>query len=85
MRQQLSHRTKNYTLRSNADWLAISSDNSLIMLSESYVARYHDKQRNRLLRRKPIPNDRVSEDGASFGGPSESASYQKIQRPEGRK
>jgi hypothetical protein len=28
MRPQLSHRTKNHTLRSNADWLAISSDSS---------------------------------------------------------
>jgi hypothetical protein len=28
MRPQLSYRTKNYTLRSKADWLAIPSDNS---------------------------------------------------------
>jgi hypothetical protein len=28
MRPQLSHRPKNYTLRSNADWLAISSGSS---------------------------------------------------------
>jgi hypothetical protein len=29
MRPQLSHRSKNYTLRSKAEWLAISSDNSI--------------------------------------------------------
>ena len=65
MRPRISHRSKNYTLRCKADWLAISSDNSnAIMLSASYVGWYHDSAIIvRVLRGESIPNDRASGDG----------------------